>query len=80
MSAKKIHVNIYVREDNYRKFQEYAKSLGVSASLLIDVMMFFAWKYGDKWSEILNLAFDDIGKMVSDAKEFIQGEVKVKKV
>jgi len=69
MVKDKIKVTITVKPDNYRAFQKLAKSMGVSVSALLDVVMYICVRYVDNIDEILRVVIRD--SVLDEVKELL---------
>ena len=72
-------VNMTVNPRNYEEFKKVASRLGVSASALLDMVMYFVIKYADKIEEMLYIRQDFLKDVVNDLLDKYGDSLKRKK-
>jgi len=55
----KVKITLSVTGKNYENFKKLADSIGLSASALIDMLMYFSFKYADRFGEIFQLGLKE---------------------
>ena len=67
-TIEKKNINLTVNPENYENFKRLASSLGLSASALMDLLMYFVCKYHDKFEKLFQANEDVFVEVLTDLR------------